>query len=272
MNINSSINNNIILVYNIDTVSYNNKIINELSKDINYICNTFDSICIDTLIKLFIMYKREKKSKNKKIYEPYIRLILKLKKMDHVNIKNYFECVIDILRIIKKKSKIEKFILLNYNNRGNVDSVNVNIDSVNVDGVNVVNVISSDKYININYLNNTFIQVINNIAIDNLIISTIADINKKSANNIDSIIKLSTLLCSEFYYLYNAVEMYNIVKTVITMNRNYKNSFINNYNDVNKKLIYIYENDNLEIKNYKLECNKNVIIDILKNVKSILKK
>jgi len=278
MNINSSINNNIILVYNIDTVSYNNKIINELNKDINYICNTFDSICIDTLIKLFIMYKREKKSKNKKIYEPYIRLILKLKKMDQVNIKNYFECVIDILRIIKKKSKIEKFILLNYNNRGNVDVDNGNVDNGNVDNGNgngngnVVNVISSDKYININYLNNTFIQVINNIAIDNLIISTIVDINKKSGNNIDSIIKLSTLLCSEFYYLYNAVEMYDILKTVITMNRNYKNSFINNYNNVNKKLIYIYEHDNLEIKNYKLECNKNVIIDILKNVKSILKK
>ena len=251
MNINSNINNNIILVYNIDTVSYNNKIINELNKDINYICNTFDSICIDTLIKLFIMYKREKKSKNKKIYEPYIRLILKLKKMDHVNIKNYFECVIDILRIIKRKGKIEKFISLNYNN-----DININ---------------SNDKYININYLNNTLTKVINNIAIDNLIISTIADINKKSGN-MESLIKLSTLLCSEFYYLYNAVEMYNIVKTVITMNRNYKNSFINNYNDVNKKLIYIYENDNLEIKNYKLECNKNVIIDILKNVKSILKK
>ena len=251
MNINSNINNNIILVYNIDTVSYNNKIINELNKDINYICNTFDSICIDTLIKLFIMYKREKKSKNKKIYEPYIRLILKLKKMDHVNIKNYFECVIDILRIIKRKGKIEKFISLNYNN-----DININ---------------SNDKYININYLNNTLTKVINNIAIDNLIISTIADINKKSGN-MESLIKLSTLLCSEFYYLYNAVEMYNIVKTVITMNRNYKNSFINNYNDVNKKLIYIYENDNLEIKSYKLECNKNVIIDILKNVKSILKK
>jgi hypothetical protein len=251
MNINSNINNNIILVYNIDTVSYNNKIINELNKDINYICNTFDSICIDTLIKLFIMYKREKKSKNKKIYEPYIRLILKLKKMDHVNIKNYFECVIDILRIIKRKGKIEKFISLNYNN-----DININ---------------SNDKYININYLNNTLTKVINNIAIDNLIISTITDINKKSGN-MESLIKLSTLLCSEFYYLYNAVEMYNIVKTVITMNRNYKNSFINNYNDVNKKLIYIYENDNLEIKNYKLECNKNVIIDILKNVKSILKK
>ena len=136
---------------------------------------------------------------------------------------------------------------------------------------NDININSNDKYININYLNNTLTKVINNIAIDNLIISTIADINKKSGN-MESLIKLSTLLCSEFYYLYNAVEMYNIVKTVITMNRNYKNSFINNYNDVNKKLIYIYENDNLEIKNYKLECNKNVIIDILKNVKSILKK
>lgn len=63
MNINSSINNNIILVYNIDTENYNKKIINELNNDINYICNAFDSTCIDTLIKLFIMYKREKKAK-----------------------------------------------------------------------------------------------------------------------------------------------------------------------------------------------------------------
>lgn len=258
MNINSSINNNIILVYNIDTYNYNNKIINEISKDINYICNIFDSICIDTLIKLFIMYKREKKSKNKKIYEPYIRLILKLKKMEHINIKNYFECIIDILRIIKRKDKIEKFISLNYNN-----DININ------NGDKYIN--NGDKYININYLNNTLTKVINNIAIDNLIISNIININKKSGNT-ESLIKLSTLLCSEFYYLYNAVEMYNIVKTVITISRNGKYEFINNYNDVNKKLIYIYENDILEIKNYKLECNKNVIIDILKNVKSILKK
>jgi hypothetical protein len=253
MNINSSINNNIILVYNIDTYDYNNKIINELNKDINYICNTFDSTCIDTLIKLFIMYKREKKSKNKKIYEPYIKLILKLKKMEYINIKDYLQFVIDILYIIKKKGNIEKFILLNYNNDINNDSNN-------------------NKYININYLNNTFIKIINNIAKDNLIISKILDIqlNKKSMNT-DSIVKLSTFLCSEFYYLYNAIEMYNILKTVITINKSCKYEFINNYNDVNKKLIYIYENDNLEIKNYKLECNKNLIFEILKKVKNILK-
>ena len=249
MNINSSINNNIILVYNIDTDNYNKKIINELNNDINYICNAFDYICIDTLIKLFIMYKHEKKSKNKKIYEPYIRLILKLKKMEYINIKDYFKFKIDILRIIKKKSKIEKFILLNYDND-----------------------INNDKYININYLNNIFTKIINNIAKDNLIISKILDIQTNKNKNTDTIIKLSTFLCSEFYYLYNAIEMYNILKTVITFNKNSKHEFIKSYNDVNNKLIYIYENDNSQIKNYDLECNKNLIFEILKKVKSILKK
>lgn len=250
MNINSSINNNIILVYNIDTENYNKKVINELNNDINYICNAFDSTCIDTLIKLFIMYKREKKSKNKKLYEPYIKLILKLKKMEYINIKDYFKIIIDIFRIIKKKSKIEKLILLNYNNN--------DIDKHN----------NHDKYININYLNNTFIKIINNIAKDNLIISKILDVQNNSNINSDTIIKLSTLLCSEFYYLYNAIEMYNIIKSVITIN---KSEFIKNYNDVNEKLIYIYDNDKSQIKNYNLECNKNLIFEILKKVKSILK-
>jgi len=247
MNINSSINNNIILVYNIDTDNYNKKIINELNNDINYICNAFDYTCIDTLIKLFIMYKHEKKSKNKKTYEPYIRLILKLKKMEYINIKDYFKFIIDILRIIKKKSKIEKFIFLNYDND-----------------------INNDKYININYLNNIFTKIINNIAKDNLIISKILDI-QTNKNGIDATIKLSTFLCSEFYYLYNAIEMYNILKSVITFNKNSKHEFIKSYNDVNDKLIYIYENDNSQIKNYKLECNKDLIFEILKKVKSILK-
>jgi hypothetical protein len=252
MNINSSINNNnnIILVYNIDTDNYNKKIINELNNDINYICNAFDSICIDTFIKLFIMYKHEKKSKNKKIYEPYIKLILKLKKMEYINIKDYFQLIIDILHIIKKKSKIEKFILLNYNN----DNENNN-----------------DKYIYINYLNNTFIKIINNIAKDNLIISMIVDIQTNKSKNTDTIIKLSTFLCSEFYYLYNAIEMYNLLKSVITIS---KSEFIKNYNDVNEKLIYIYDVDNeiSQVKNYKLECNKNLIFEILKKVKNILKR
>jgi hypothetical protein len=248
MNINSSINNNIILVYNIDTENYNKKVINELNNDINYICNAFDSTCIDTLIKLFIMYKREKKSRNKKLYEPYIKLILKLKKMEYINTKDYFKIIIDILHIIRKKSKIEKFIFLNYNN-----DIDIN---------------KHDKYININYLNNTFVKIINNIAKDNLIISKILDIQNNSNINPDTIIKLSTLLCSEFYYLYNAIEMYNIIKSVITIN---KSEFIKTYNITNEKLIYIYDNDKSQIKNYNLECNKNLIFEILKKVKSILK-
>ena len=173
MNINSNINNNIILVYNIDPDIYNKKIINELNKDINYICNIFDSICIDVIIKLFIMYKREKRSKYKKFYEPYIRLILRLKKMEYINIKDYFQIIINILRIIKKRSKIEKFIFLSYNNDINNDS-------------------SNERYINITYLNNILIQVINIIAKDNLIVKNILDINEnKKGNNTDYIIKLS---------------------------------------------------------------------------------
>jgi hypothetical protein len=254
MNINSNINNNIILVYNIDPDIYNKKIINELNKDINYICNIFDSICIDVIIKLFIMYKREKRSKYKKFYEPYIRLILRLKKMEYINIKDYFQIIINILRIIKKRSKIEKFIFLSYNNDINNDS-------------------SNERYINITYLNNILIQVINIIAKDNLIVKNILDINEnKKGNNTDYIIKLSTFLCSEFYYLYNAIEMYDIIKSIITINKNGKYEFIKSYNDANEKLIYIYENDNSQIKNYKLECNKNLIFEILKKVKNILKK
>jgi hypothetical protein len=254
MNINSNINNNnIILIYNIDTDIYNKKIINELNKDINSICNIFDSICIDVLIKLFIMYKREKRSKYKKFYEPYIKIILKLKKMEYINIREYFQFIINILRIIKKKSKIEKFIFLSYNNDINNDSTN-------------------DKYINITYLNDKLIQVINSIAKDNLIVKNILDIHEnKKGNNTDYIIKLSTFLCSEFYYLYNAIEMYDIIKSVITINKNGKHEFIKSYNDTNEKLIYIYENDNSQIKNYKLECNKSLIFEILKKVKSILK-
>ena len=57
---------------------------------------------------------------------------------------------------------------------------------------------------------------------------------------------------------------------------NYSNDtsyeIIKSYNDTNEKLIYIYENDNSQIKNYKLECNKILIFEILKKVKSILKK
>jgi hypothetical protein len=194
------------------------------------------------------MYKREKKSRNKKLYEPYIKLILKLKKMEYINIKDYFKIIIDILHIIRKKSKIEKFIFLNYNN-----DIDIN---------------NYDKYININYLNNTFVKIINNIAKDNLIISKILDIQNNSNINPDTIIKLSTLLCSEFYYLYNAIEMYNIIKSVITIN---KSEFIKTYNITNEKLIYIYDNDKSQIKNYNLECNKNLIFEILKKVKSILK-
>lgn len=170
--------------------------------------------------------------------------------MEYINIKDYFKIIIDIFHIIKKKSKIEKLILLNYNNN--------DIDKHN----------NHDKYININYLNNTFIKIINNIAKDNLIISKILDVQNNSNINSDTIIKLSTLLCSEFYYLYNAIEMYNIIKSVITIN---KSEFIKNYNDVNEKLIYIYDNDKSQIKNYNLECNKNLIFEILKKVKSILK-
>lgn len=253
MNINSNISNNIILVYNIDTDIYNKKIINELNKDINYICNIFDSTCIDVLIKLFIMYKRERNSKYKKLYEPYIKIILKLKKMEYINVKTYFQFVISILRIIKKRGTIEKFISLKYNNDINNDSAN-------------------DRYININYLNNILIQIVKNIAKDNLMVKNILDIQEnKDSNNIDYIIKLSTFLCSEFYYIYNALEMYNVLKTVISINRNGKNEFIKNYNDTNEKMIYIYEDENSQIINYKLECNKNLIFDILKKVKNILK-
>ena len=65
--------------------------------------------------------------------------------------------------------------------------------------------------------------------------------------------------------------MYDIIKSVITINKNGKHEFIKSYNDTNEKLIYIYENDNSQIKNYKLECNKSLIFEILKKVKSILK-
>ena len=246
MNINSNINNNIILIYNIDADKYNKKIADELNEDLNSIYTIFDSICIDVLIKLFIMYKREKKSKIKKLYEPYIKLILKLKKMEYINVKDYLLFVINILHIIKKKDKIEKYILLNYNDNKNND----------------------DNYININHLNDTFTKIVNNIAKDNLIISKILDIHTN--NNIDSIMQLSSILCSEFYYIYSAKEMYNVLKHVININSN-KYEFIKNYIDVNEKLLYIYENDNYKIKNYKLECNKYFIFEILIKVKNILK-
>ena len=54
--------------------------------------------------------------------------------MEYINIREYFQFIINILRIIKKKSKIEKFIFLSYNNDINNDSTN-------------------EKYINITYLN-----------------------------------------------------------------------------------------------------------------------
>ena len=36
-------------------------------------------------------------------------------------------------------------------------------------------------------------------------------------------------------------------------------------------MIFIYEDENSQIISYKLECNKNLIFDILKKVKNILK-
>jgi hypothetical protein len=102
--------NDSLLVYNIDIDKHKNRIIDEMTKDINFIYSVIDAKCVDILIKIFIMYKREKKKKIKLLYEPYIKLTLKLNKLEYIDINEYFLIIVKILYIIKMRDKIDTHI------------------------------------------------------------------------------------------------------------------------------------------------------------------
>ena len=241
MDMNVDINDSL-LVYNIDIDKHKNKIIDEMTKDINFIYSIIDAKCVDILIKIFIMYKREKKKKIKLLYEPYIKLILKLNKLEYVDINEYFLIIVKILYIIKMRDKIDTHVNSYVNNNNNI--------------------------VDIEYLNNIFDTIINKFAKDNSIINKLVEIQKYK-NNTDTIIQLSILMSKELHAIYNPYTLYKLLSTIINIDNN-KHKFIKTYKETCEKILYIYENDDMVIKKKKLNCNKNIINNLLKKVKDII--
>ena len=242
MDMNVDINDSLLLVYNIDIDKHKNKIIDEMTKDINFIYSIIDAKCVDILIKIFIMYKREKKKKIKLLYEPYIKLILKLNKLEYIDINEYFLIIVKILYIIKMRDNIDTYIN-SYVNKNNI-------------------------IVDIEYLNNIFDTIINKFAKDNSIINKLVEIQKHE-NNADTITQLSILMSKELHAIYNPHTLYKLLSTIINIDNN-KHKFIKTYKETCEKILYIYENDDMVIKKIKLNCNKNIINNLLKKVKDII--
>lgn len=243
MDMNVDINDSL-LVYNIDIDKHKNRINDEMTKDINFIYSVIDAKCVDILIKIFIMYKREKKKKIKLLYEPYIKLILKLNKLEYIDINEYFLIIVKILYIIRMRDKIDTHInsYINNNNNNNI--------------------------VDIEYLNNIFDTIINKLAKDNRIINKLVEI-QKCKNNIETITQLSILMSKELHAIYNPHTLYKLLSTIVNIDNN-KHKFIKTYKETCEKILFIYENDDMVIKKIKLNCNKNIINNLLKKVKDII--
>ena len=59
------------------------------------------------------------------------------------------------------------------------------------------------------------------------------------------------------------------LQPIINIDNN-KHKFIKTYKETCEKILFIYENDDMVIKKIKLNCNKNIINNLLKKVKDII--
>jgi hypothetical protein len=59
------------------------------------------------------------------------------------------------------------------------------------------------------------------------------------------------------------------LSTIINIDNN-KHKFIKTYKETCEKILFIYENDDMVVKKIKLNCNKNIINNLLKKVKDII--
>jgi hypothetical protein len=258
-------NNNDIINLTCD-IEYNNqkkKIMKKIFIQIENILNIFDTTFNDNIIKIYILYKKNKLNDE---FNYLINLLYDF--INEINNLKYID-QFEFLNIIFKIIKI--YIIIQY------------IDN------NINKYISITKYIEWQIIKNNIYSCIDYLLIHNKLIYNLIEINKlnyedkKNYNNLKILIKsLANILCSDYFMYYTSTEILKILYKKLFINLNdisnklssniikFKKYFINEYRNKYNLYIDLYsEIKKYDISKYKLSITNNNFIELIIDLNSI---
>ncbi len=195
--------NSVNMFYDIEYNTYKKKLMRDIFIQVDTIFNIFDKNFNDNMIKLFILFKKDKlKNENTKyfIFSLY-DFVTELNNLEHID-QNEF------LNLILKLVKIYKVILL----------INIDIKDGKIENEII-------QYINWEILNNKLINCIDEMKKTNKIMEGLIELNKYSPENDkhhgtikEHIIKLAVLLAYDFFMYYTSTEIHKILYKKVSFN------------------------------------------------------
>jgi hypothetical protein len=263
---------NINLIYYIDYLTYKKELIKNISNDIDFILNFFNTEICDILVEIYILNKKKKISDNEfKLFESIYELVYIIEKINFFDQEDFLNIILIFFEIFFFVDKINIF----FENFKYNDLINIKILTNRI----------NDLYKEISK-NNNLLNIFNII------------INSNEDNSIEQLKKLAKYLSFDFFMYYNSSKLYNKIieymeklikkndlinnikinknlmfekkqKQFYNFFKNNKNVFINEYNTNFNKHIEIYSNFEFELKiKFKLK-NKSSIVNLVESLKYI---
>lgn len=191
------------MFYDIEYNTYKKKLMRDIFIQVDTIFNIFDKNFNDNMIKLFILFKKDKlKNQNTKyfIFSLY-DFVIELNNLEHIDQNEFLNLILKLVKIYK--------VLLH---------INSDIKDGKIENEII-------QYINWDILNNKLINCINDMKKTNKVMESLIELNKYSPDNDknhneikENITKIAVLLAYDFFMYYTSTEIHKILYKKISFN------------------------------------------------------
>ncbi len=243
------------LSYDVEYYSYIKLVNEQISKQYDIIFNIFDNTLNENLVKLYILFKKNKLDEECKLY-----------------VNSIFELIFDL----KKIDKSSRIIFLD---------ILISILKVTLVIPNLIKLFNNTKYshlINIEIIKLKFNNLIEELSKNNLLaynLNKLLTINNNSDKVKEIIESLIKILACEYFMNYNSLDLLKLINDKLKIVENnlilvnlikYKKKFIHEYNELSSKYNDLYFDINIMInRDYNYNIINKFFLEIINDIKTI---
>jgi hypothetical protein len=243
------------LSYDIEYYNYRTFVIKQISTQYNIIFNIFDESLIENLVKLYILFKKNKLNQEFNTYiELIFELIFSLKNINKLLTTDFLDIVLYILRI------------------------NMIIPTL----VELLDKTTYNKLINLELIKIKFSNLVEDLSKNNLLIYNLDKLSKNinDSDNIKELLEFTIkILACDYFMNYNSSDILKLINDKLKILKNnfllmnilkYKKKFISEYDNLYIKYNDLYFDINIMVnKDYKYEITNKFFLEMITDINNV---